>query len=129
MGQTFYFDEEDLIGQFKRLNDTRLNMLEFAWLHEDIIAVIESLMSRWAVNTLSTQRLKDEWDQLDKDLRESYFDFDDYLGNDWWLYEIEYVDDEIKKKMIERFRLTIGVCIFSNTYDEESLWDSIEKAA
>lgn len=127
MGQRIFFDENDLLGQFKRMNETLLNMLEFAWIHEDKIITIESLMSRWAVTEISTQRFKVEWNK-NKSLRNAYSDFDDFLGLDWWRNEFEFVDDQIKKSLIERFRLTIDICLFSNTYDEETLWKIIEKS-
>ena len=47
MAQSFYLNESDLKGQLTKLNDTLSNMLEFAFLHEDMVSTIESLMTEW----------------------------------------------------------------------------------
>ena len=49
MGQRFYIDENDLNGQFDRLDRNLMEMLEFAYLHEDMVNTIEQLMSEWGV--------------------------------------------------------------------------------
>ena len=47
MPQSFNLNESDLKGQLTKLNDTLSNMLEFAFLHEDMVSTIESLMTEW----------------------------------------------------------------------------------
>ena len=57
--------------------------------------------------------------------KEFYDDFNKFIydyGN-WWL---DQESDENLKMVIERFRLTIGVCLHSSTYDEDSLKEEIE---
>jgi hypothetical protein len=46
-----------------------------------------------------------------------------YDYGNWWL---DQDSDENLKMVIERFRLTIGVCLYSSTYDEDSLKEEID---
>lgn len=131
MGQRFYIDENDLSGQFNRLDRNLMEMLEFAYLHEDMVNTIEQLMSEWGENNLNGyQELKDEFDALPEDQKDYYDEFEDYLFEmgRWWISEFDNLDDENKKNFIERYRLTIVCCLHSDTYDVEKIREEIEGA-
>lgn len=127
MPQSFYLDERDLKGQLTRLNHTLSNMLEFAFLHEDKVSTIESLMTEWAMEVFPNKldEFKKDYDSLPESEKEFYSDFDEFMYDyeNWWL---DQDSDENLKMVIERFRLTIGVCLYSSTYDEDSLKEEIE---
>jgi len=127
MPQRFYLDERDLQGQLTKLDNTLSNMLEFAFLHEDMVSTIESLMTEWAMEVFPNKldEFKKDYDSLPESEKEFYSDFDEFMydyGN-WWL---DQDSDENLKMVIERFRLTIGVCLHSSTYNEDSLKGEIE---
>jgi hypothetical protein len=127
MPQSFYLDERDLQGQLTKLNDTLSNMLEFAFLHEDKVITIESLMTEWGMEVFPNKldEFKKDYDSLPESEKEFYSDFNEFMydyGN-WWL---DQDSDENLKMVIERFRLTIGVCLYSSTYDEDSLKEEID---
>ena len=68
---------------------------------------------------------KKDYDSLPEREKEFYSDFNEFMydyGN-WWL---DQDSDENLKMVIERFRLTIGVCLYSSTYDEDSLKEEID---
>lgn len=127
MPQRFYLDERDLKGQLTKLNDTLSNMLEFAFLHEDMVNTIESLMTEWAMEVFPDKldKFKKDYDSLPESEKEFYSDFDEFMydyGN-WWL---DQDSDENLKMVIERFRITISVCLCSSTYDDDYLKEEIE---
>ena len=68
MAQSFYLNESDLKGQLTKLNDTLSNMLEFAFLHEDMVSTIESLMTEWATKVFRDKldTFKKNYDSLPK---------------------------------------------------------------
>ncbi len=58
MGQEFYLDEKDLNGQFTRLNTNLNEMLEFAYIHEDMVNTIDELVNDWAKENLTQEYQK-----------------------------------------------------------------------
>ena len=127
MPQSFNLNESDLKGQLTKLNDTLSNMLEFAFLHEDMVSTIESLMTEWATKVFRDKldTFKKNYDSLPKSKKEIYSDFDEFLYDHrlWWL---DQDSDENLKMVIKRFRLTIGVCLYSSSYNIDSLKEKIE---
>jgi diphthamide synthase subunit DPH2 len=132
MGQQFYLDENDLNGQFERLNANLYEMMEFAYIHEDMVNTIEELVNEWAKDnlTLEYQKLIVYWDEMSEDEKTSYSDVEDFIQMDctrWWVDSFPGLEVELKKKFIERFRLTVGVCMSSSTYDYDTIKGNIEK--
>ena len=132
MGQQFYLDENDLNGQFERLNANLYEMMEFAYIHEDMVNMIEELVNEWAEEnlTLEYQKLLGYWDEMSEDEKSMYKDAEDFIQMDftrWWVDSFPNLEVELKKKFIERFRLTVGVCMSSNTYDYVTIKDNIDK--
>lgn len=132
MGQRFYLDENDLNGQFERLNSNLYEMLEFAYIHEDMVNCIEVLFDEWAKENFTKvyQKLLDGSDNISEEEKSIYNDVENliqmnYTG--WWVDSFVNLEVELKKKFIERFRLTVGVCITSHTYDYDSINLEIEK--
>ena len=58
MGQQFYLDENDLNGEFERFNANLYEMMEFAYIHEDMVNTIEELVNDWAKNNLTLEYQK-----------------------------------------------------------------------
>jgi diphthamide synthase subunit DPH2 len=132
MGQQFYLDENDLNGQFERLNANLYEMMEFAYIHEDMVNTIEELVNEWAKDNLTQeyQKLIVYWDEMSEDEKTSYSDVEDFIQMDctrWWVDSFPDLEVELKKKFIERFRLTVGVCMSSSTYDYDTIKGNIEK--
>lgn len=129
MPQRFYLDEQNLTEQFNKLDSNLYDMLEFAYLHEDMVSTIENLMSNWAKNNLkSFQSIEKEWNQLSDKDKEFYEDVDEFAISDFgrWWSELDDLSDEEIKLLILRYRLTISNCLFSDTYDEDSILENIE---
>lgn len=132
MGQHFYLDENDLNGQFERLNANLYEMMEFAYIHEDMVSTIEALVDEWAKDNLTKeyQKLLGYWDEMSEGEKSGYKDAEDFIQMDctrWWVDSFPDLEVELKKKFIERFRLTVGVCMRSNTYNYETIKDTIDK--
>ena len=132
MGQQFYLDENDLNGQFERLNANLYEMMEFAYIHEDMVNTIEELVNEWAKDNLTQeyQKLIVYWDEMSEDEKTSYSDVEDFIQMDctrWWVDSFPDLEVELKKKFIERFRLTVGVSMSSNTFDYDTIKGNIEK--
>ena len=132
MGQQFYLDENDLNGQFERLNANLYEMMEFAYIHEDMVNTIEELVNEWAKDNLTQeyQKLLGYWDEMSEDEKSSYSDAEDFIQMDctrWWVDSFPDLEVELKKKFIERFRLTVGVSMSSNTFDYDTIKGNIEK--
>ena len=132
MGQQFYLDENYLNGQFERLNANLYEMMEFAYIHEDMVNTIEELVNEWAEDNLilEYQKLLGYWDEMSEDEKSMYKDAEDFIQMDctrWWVDSFPDLEIELKKKFIERFRLTVGVCMSSITLDCETIKENIEK--
>lgn len=129
MGQRFYLDEENLNEQLEKLDNNLGEMLEFAYLHEDMISTINTLMADWTKGLDVFQKLQTEWDEMSDDDKKYYDEIDEWLDeNDrWWLDEFYNMSGEDKKAFILRYRLTIATCLDSDSYDEEALKEEIEE--
>ena len=132
MGQQFYLDENNLNGQFERLNANLYEMMEFAYIHEDMLNTIEELVNEWAKDNLTQeyQKLIAYWNEMSEDEKSSHSDAEDFIQMDctrWWVDSFPDLDVELKKKFIERFRLTVGACMNSNTYDYDTIKENIDK--
>ena len=128
MGQKFYLDKNDLNGQLERLHTNLYQMLEFAYLQDDMVSTIEFLMSAWCKENLNTlEALQQEFNELPEDTKNFYSDFDEYLDelsdgySRWWMETFNQLSNEGKEKFIQRYRLTIACCLFSNTSDVKTI--------
>jgi len=131
MPQRFYFDENDLNGTVDKLTNNLNDMLDFAYLHEDMVNTIEALMSDWGKENLPTYpEYIEEYENMDEDQKQWYDDVDEYLSEfgRWWLESFESLDDEMKLKFIHRYRMTIAVCLHSDTYMYETLMEEVDEA-
>lgn len=129
MPQRFYLDKENLDAQLEKLDTNLYQMLEFAYLHEDMVTTIEDLMSDWAKENLSSfNNIQKEWSELSDADRNMYESIDEFLCDfgRWWIETDKLTDDE-KIKLIERYRVTISTCLFSNTYCYDTIKESIEQ--
>lgn len=128
MPQRFYLDENDLQGQLERLDTNLYQMLEFAYLHEDMVTTIEDLMSDWAKENLSSfNDIQKEWEVLSDDDRNMYENFNEFLYEfgRWWI-ETDKLNREEIIDLINRYRSTIAACIHSDTYCQETIKENIE---
>lgn len=131
MPQHFYLDKENLDKELEKIDNNLYEMLDLAYLHEDMVNTIESLMSDWCKENLKNilEALKTEFDELPEDTKKYYSDFDEYLSEDrWWIESFGQLNDVEKENFIQRYRLTIACCLHSNTYDEETIKESIEES-
>ena len=128
MPQRFYIDESDLNGQFEKIDNNLFGMLDFAYLHEDMVNTIEELMNEWGKEKIPTyQAIVEEFNSMDEKEKEFYDDIDVYLSDRgrWWFQEFYNLDNVNKKLLIKRYRLTIALCLHAKTYDYESLQQNI----
>ena len=133
MGQKFYLDEKDLNGQFTRLNTNLNEMLEFAYIHEDMVNMIDELVNDWAKENLTQeyQKLLESWDEMSEEEKSEYTDAEDFIQMDctrWWADSFPDLEFDLKKNLIQRFRLTVALCMSSNTYSSDKIKESIERS-
>ena len=132
MGQRFYIDESDLNGQLTKLDENLWGMLDFAYIHEDMVNTIDVLMGNWFKDDHYGiyESLMEEYENLDDVEKRYYEDMNEWLmeSGRWWFDEFTKLDDNNKGLFIERYRLTISICLHSDTYDEETLKSTIEKS-
>ena len=131
MPQRFYFDENDLDGTIEKLDRNLMEMLDFAYIHEDMVNTIEELMSDWGKDNIPAyQSIVDEYENMDEDQKTYYDDINDYLMEmgRWWIEEFANLDKEMKIEFIHRYRTTIAMCLFSDTYNYDSIKEEIEEA-
>jgi hypothetical protein len=129
MPQHFYLDKENLDAELEKIDTNLFQMLDLAYLHEDMVNTIESLMADWCKENLSTyQKIEKEFEELSDDDKKYYSDFDEYLSDSgrWWIETFGQLNDQEKENFIQRYRLTIACCLHSNTYDEETIKETIE---
>jgi hypothetical protein len=128
MPQRFYLDEQNLDTQLEKLDRNLYEMLDFAYLHEDMINTINELMSEWGKENLNTfKEIEDQWEQLSDDYRDDYENIDEFLCDfgRWWI-ETEKLSDDEKISLIHRYRMTISTCLFSDTYCHDTIKENIE---
>jgi hypothetical protein len=131
MPQRFYLDKENLDKELEKIDNNLFDMLDLAYLHEDMVNTIESLMSDWCKENLNIlETLQTEFDELPEDTKKYYSDFDEYLSDSgrWWMESFNQLNDQEKENFIQRYRLTIACCLHSNTYDEETIKETIEES-
>ena len=131
MPQRFYFDENDLDGTLDKLDRNLMEMLDFAYLHEDMVNTIEHLMSDWGKENIpSYETILEEYNNLPEDQKDWYEDVDEYLREDgrWYISEFTNMDEKRKTDFIQAYRLTISMCLHSNTYDYETLQNEINES-
>lgn len=131
MPQRFYFDETDLNGTLEKMDRNLMEMLDFAYLHEDMVNTIESLMSDWGKENLpSYSEIIEEYENMDEEQKKWYDDVDEYLSEfgRWWIELFDKLDDEMKKNFIHRYRMTIATCLHSNTYMYEDLMNEVNES-
>ena len=128
MPQRFYFDENDLDGTLDKLDRNLMEMLDFAYLHEDMVNTIEHLMSDWGKENIPAyETILEEYNNLPEDQKDWYEDVDEFLREDgrWYISEFTNMDEKRKTDFIQAYRLTISMCLHSNTYDYETLQEEI----
>ena len=104
-------------------------MLEQGLLHEDMLSTIESLISEWCKENLNTyETLKKEFEELSVDDKKYYADIDEYIQQmgRWWIETFKQLSNEDKEIFLLRYNVTIACCLNSNTYNEETIKESIE---
>ena len=132
MPQRFYLNETDLNGALEKMDRNLMEMLDFAYLHEDMVNTIEELMSDWAKENLpSYSDIIEEYENMNEEEKDFFDDIDDYISSElgrWWIESFDNLDDEMKKNVIHRYRLTIATCLHSNTYMYEDLMNEINES-
>jgi hypothetical protein len=131
MPQRFYFDETDLNGTLEKMDRNLMDMLDFAYLHEDMVNTIEELMSDWGKENLpSYSEIIEEYENMDEEQKKWYDDVDEYLSEfgRWWIESFDKLDDEMKKNFIHRYRITIATCLHSDTYMYETLMEEVNES-
>ena len=132
MPQRFYPNETDLNGTLEKMDRNLMEMLDFAYLHEDMVNTIEELMSDWAKENLpSYSDIIEEYENMNEEEKDFFNDIDDYISSElgrWWIESFDNLDDEMKKNFIHRYRLTIATCLHSNTYMYEDLMNEINES-
>jgi len=131
MPQRFYFDENDLNGTVEKLSNNLNDMLDFAYIHEDMVNTIDELMSDWGKENLPTySQYLDEYENLSEDQQQWYDDIDEYLSESgrWWMESFTDLTDEMKLQFIHRYRMTIAICLHSDTYMYEDLMNEVNEA-
>jgi hypothetical protein len=129
MPQRFYLDKENLDTELEKVDTNLFQMLDLAYLHEDMVNTIETLMSEWCKENLNTyQNIEKEFSELSDDDKKYYSDIDEYLSDmgRWWIESFSQLSDDDKETFIQRYRLTIACCLHTNTYDEETIKETIE---
>jgi hypothetical protein len=128
MPQRFYIDKENLDEQFENLDRNLYEMLDFAYLHEDMVTTIEDLMSEWSKENLqSFNTILKDWEKMTEEQKDLYEDFDEYIRDfgRWWV-ELDNLTDEEKINLIERYQITIFYSLHSDTYSYDSIKENIE---
>lgn len=129
MPQRFYLDRENLDAQLEKLDTNLYQMLEFAYLHEDMVNTINDLMSEWAQENLNSfKEIEKEWGELSDQDRHMYENINEFLFDlgRWWI-ETDKLNDDEKINLIERYRITISSCLFSDTYSYETIKEDIDQ--
>ena len=128
MPQRFYIDKENLDEQFEKLDRNLYEMLDFAYLHEDMVTTIEDLMSEWSKENLqSFNTILKDWEEMTEEQKDLYEDFDEYIRDfgRWWV-ELDNLTDEEKINLIERYQIAIFYSLHSDTYSYDSIKENIE---
>jgi hypothetical protein len=129
MPQYYNPDKENLDSELEKMDTNLYQMLEQGLLHEDMLSTIESLISEWCKENLNTyETLKKEFEELSVDDKKYYADIDEYIQQmgRWWIETFKQLSNEDKETFLQRYNVTIACCLNSNTYNEETIKESIE---
>lgn len=129
MPQYYNPDKENLDSELEKMDTNLYQMLEQGLLHEDMLSTIESLISEWCKENLNTyETLKKEFEELSVDDKKYYADIDEYIQQmgRWWIETFKQLSNEDKETFLHRYNVTIACCLNSNTYNEETIKESIE---
>lgn len=129
MPQYYNPDKENLDSELEKMDTNLYQMLEQGLLHEDMLSTIESLISEWCKENLNTyETLKKEFEELSVDDKKYYADIDEYIQQmgRWWIETFNQLSNEDKETFLQRYNVTIACCLNSNTYNEETIKESIE---
>ena len=129
MPQYYNPDKENLDSELEKMDTNLYQMLEQGLLHEDMLSTIESLISEWCKENLNTyETLKKEFEELSVDDKKYYADIDEYIQQmgRWWIETFKQLSNEDKDTFLQRYNVTIACCLNSNTYNEETIKESIE---
>ncbi len=129
MPQYYNPDKENLDSELEKMDTNLYQMLEQGLLHEDMLSTIESLISEWCKENLNTyETLKKEFEELSVDDKKYYADMDEYIQEmgRWWIETFNQLSNEDKETFLQRYNVTIACCLNSNTYNEETIKESIE---
>ena len=129
MPQYYNPDKENLDSELEKMDTNLYQMLEQGLLHEDMLSTIESLISEWCKENLNTyETLKKEFEELSVDDKKYYADIDEYIlqMGRWWIETFKQLSNEDKEIFLLRYNVTIACCLNSNTYNEETIKESIE---
>ena len=129
MPQYYNPDKENLDSELEKMDTNLYQMLEQGLLHEDMLSTIESLISEWCKENLNTyETLKKEFEELSVDDKKYYADIDEYIQQmgRWWIETFNQLSNEDKETFLLRYNVTIACCLNSNTYNEETIKESIE---
>lgn len=127
MPQRYNPNKENLKAELELIDSNLSQMLKLGYIHEDMVATIESLMNEWCKMNLSVYKdLEKEWAQLS--IEEKKYGIDIWLNEygTWWLNSFNQLSDLEKEKFILRYRATIACCLHSDTYDEDEIKRNIE---
>ena len=129
MPQYYNPDKENLDSELEKMDTNLYQMLEQGLLHEDMLSTIESLISEWCKENLNTyETLKKEFEELSVDDKKYYADIDEYIQQmgRWWIETFKQLSNEDKETFLQRYNVTIACCLNSNTYNEETIKETIE---
>ena len=129
MPQYYNPDKENLDSELEKMDTNLYQMLEQGLLHENMLSTIESLISEWCKENLNTyETLKKEFEELSVDDKKYYADIDEYIQQmgRWWIETFKQLSNEDKETFLQRYNVTIACCLNSNTYNEETIKESIE---
>lgn len=136
MPQFYNPDKENLDLELEKMDTNLYQMIEQGLMHEDMLMIIESLVSDWCKQNLSTfinayQTFEKEFEELSHDDKKYYADIDEFIqekGNRWWIETFNQATNEEKETFLHRYNQTISCCLHSNTYDFQTIQETIENS-
>lgn len=122
MPQQFNLDKKNLDKQLDLIDSTRYQLLELAYLHEEMFFTIEELMVDW-FSGFSDKEISDLINQANLDGYDEGAIFS-------WLRHVQYYNLSVPDKeiFILRYHTTFGCCLNSSTYDQEVIKKAIDTA-
>ena len=134
MPQYYNPDKENLDLELEKMDTNLYQMVEQGLLHEDMLMIIEALVSEWCKENLSSfintyQTFEKEFEELSNEDKKYYADIEEFIqekGNRWWIETFNQTTNEEKETFLHRYNLTISCCLHSNTYNEQTIKETIE---